>query len=131
MRPSPTLARDIAQALPDEWESRGAGVAYPTPQTRVSLQVDLNPSWAVLNYEESDPDASDAAFAEDLLQVVGPMLSPSGEAALTRNLVQRMSEWQASSALPEDYTGDLLRQLLAEHNARISKDSCDKLTLAA
>lgn len=131
MSTSPTLARNIAQALPDGWEPRGSGVAYPTPQTRVSLQVDLNPSWDVLNYEETDPDASDAAFAEDLLKVVGPMLSPSGEAALTRNLVQRMSEWQASSTLPDDYTGDLLRQLLAEHNARIAKEACDKLPLAA
>lgn len=116
---APLLARNIGEMLPSEkWMPRGGGAIYPRPQSRIRLIVERNSSLAVLDYEERDPEASEQALGVDFMAAIGDDLSPRNMAALASALIQELTAWQVRLPREDDYTGDLLRALLAEHETR-------------
>lgn len=117
----PDDAKGIARALPGPWRLQTSGAAYPTPQTRINVDVYVNETGADLQFLERDPAASNRAFASDFMLATGLVLTPSHEAFLVETLVQSLSEWQTShphGPRSADFTGDLLRRLLTAHEAR-------------
>lgn len=112
-------AREIAERLPGPWQDEKDGYAYPHPQRRITIRVQTNLSWEILQYTERDPFADSDRFARELLELIGDDLSANDTMALIRALASQLSAWQIrrSGTNGDDPIRECFDEALKAHQA--------------